>query len=94
MLLYARLWWGQGTSALLASKSCTLEGKCLDEGWRRWKGGKREPEIMVATQDSISLSSEGSGGWGPGHNRLQYLSSWEIEKNIIYKEYIKNTLEK
>lgn len=71
---------------------------------RDGEGGRREneglfgsgvqPEIMVATQDSVSLSSEGSGGWGPGHNRLQYLSSWEIEKNIIYKEYIKNTLEK
>lgn len=71
---------------------------------RDGEGGRREnkslfgsgvqPEIMVATQDSISLSSERSGGWGPGYNRLQYLSSWEIEKNIIYKEYIKNTLEK
>lgn len=42
MLLYAGLWWEQGTSTFLASKSCALEGKmCLDEGWRRWKEGKR-----------------------------------------------------
>lgn len=66
------------------------------------EGRKNEPIFgsgvqlvtMLATQDSIGLSSEGSGGWGPGHNRLQYSSSWELEENTIYKEYIKNILEK
>lgn len=66
---------------------------------RDGEGGRREneslfgsgvqPEIIVATQDSISLSSEGSGGWSPGHNRLQYLSSWEIEKKLFTKNILK-----